>query len=82
MGEELIKKGEEILVNEIGYEKVQDDVNWLIYRFRASKNEYCDLQFYKPQKTLNISSSAQLFNELCSEEIEGIYLIIKGLNCD
>ena len=58
--EEMFKK--------IGYKKISDNVNWLIYNL----DEIFEIRFYKPQQDISIYYYDETVNSIDMEELQAI----------
>lgn len=56
------------MFEELGYEKIQEDANWLIYSF----NKVFKIMFYKPQQDFKIECLDNIYNTIDMEELKAI----------
>ena len=65
----------DITLEDLGYEKIQDDVNWLVYSYE----KVFKILFYKPQQDLQIECLDNIYNTIDMEELQAIYNKCKEL---
>ena len=63
------------MFEKLGYEKIQDDVNWLIYSFQ----KVFKICFYKPQQDLQIDCLDNIYNTIDMDELQAINQQVKEL---
>ena len=56
------------MFEKLGYEKIQDDVNWLIYSFQ----NLFKICFYKPQQDIEIGGLDIIYNTIDVDELQAI----------
>ena len=52
----------------LGYKKIQDDVNWLIWSF---ENKF-KIMFYKPQQDFKVECLENIYNTIDIDELKAI----------
>ena len=63
------------MFKKLGYKKISDSVNWLIYNF----DEIFEIRFYKPQQDISIYYYDETFNSIDMEELQAIIQQCKEL---
>ena len=56
------------LFEELGYKKICDDVNYIIYNFE----EVFEIRFYKPQQDFSVYYKEEIYNTIDIEELQAI----------
>ena len=63
------------MFKKLGYKKISDSVNWLIYNF----DEIFEIRFYKPQQDISIYYYDETVNSIDMEELQAIIQQCKEL---
>lgn len=63
------------MFEKLGYEKICDDVNYIIYNFE----EHFEIRFYKPQQEFSIYYNDEIYNTIDVEELQAINKQIEEL---
>lgn len=63
------------MFKELGYKKICDDVNYIIYNFEG----HFEIRFYKPQQDFSIYYDDEIFNTIDVEELQAINKQIEEL---
>lgn len=63
-----MNKSAKEMFEKLGYKKIADSINWVIYNF----DEIFEIRFYKPQQDISIYYYDETLNSLDMEELQAI----------